>query len=110
MLRYDLHIVAEHEFRVRHCRIHASKDIKEKDIKFAISHPQALKQCDNYLRARSITPIPTYDTAGSAKMLKTGEGLPPGCTQENTCAIASDLAAETYGLCLKEEGIEDDDR
>ena len=28
MLRYDLHIIAEHEFRVRHCRIqtHEAKD------------------------------------------------------------------------------------
>jgi hypothetical protein len=42
-------------------------------------------------------------------MLSTGEGLPAGCTPENTCAIASDLAATTYGLNLKEEGIEDDD-
>ena len=65
MLRYDLTIVAEHDFRVRHCLlIKPGLDVKE--IKFAISHPQALAQCDNYLRARNITPIPTYDTAGSA--------------------------------------------
>jgi len=65
MLRYDLTIVAEHDFRVRHCLLtKPALDVKE--IKFAISHPQALAQCDNYLRARNITPIPTYDTAGSA--------------------------------------------
>lgn len=109
MLRYDLQIVAEHEFRVRHCRIHKDKNVKEGDIKFAISHPQALAQCDNYLRARGIKPIPTYDTAGSAKMLKEEKDLPDGCTPENTCAIASDLAAITYGMHCDEEGIEDDD-
>lgn len=48
-------------------------------------------QCDNWLRARNIIPIPTYDTAGSAKMLKENKNLPEGCTPENTAAIASDL-------------------
>ena len=65
MLRYDLTIVAEHDFRVRHCLL-TKPGLDVKEIKFAISHPQALAQCDNYLRARNITPIPTYDTAGSA--------------------------------------------
>jgi len=87
-----------------------------KNVKYAISHSQALSQCDNYLRGRGITPIATYDTAGSAKMIRNAmlkkEGqftLPDGCTPENTAAIASDLAGTTFGLECKEEGIEDDD-
>lgn len=78
------------------------------DIKYAISHPQALAQCDNYLRGLGITPIPTYDTAGSAKMI-TENDLPDRCTPENTCAIASDLAGTTYGLNCLGKGVEDDD-
>ncbi|KAL7506345.1 hypothetical protein ACHAXN_003627 [Cyclotella atomus] len=115
MLRYDLTIVAEHDFRVRHCLL-TKPGINVKDVKYAISHPQALSQCDNYLRGRGITPIGTYDTAGSAKMIRNAmlnkEGkftLPEGCTPENTAAIASDLAGKTFGLECKEEGIEDDD-
>ncbi|GMH98812.1 hypothetical protein TrST_g13127 [Triparma strigata] len=108
MLRYDLTIVAEHEFRVNHCFI-VSPGVKTSDIKYAISHPQALKQCDNWLRARNIIPIPTYDTAGSAKMLKEDKNLPEGCTKENTAAIASDLAASTYGMDCRCSNIEDDD-
>jgi prephenate dehydratase/prephenate dehydrogenase len=109
MLRYDLHIVAEHDFRVKHCYL-KHKDAKTEDIKFAISHPQALAQCQNYLRARGITPIGTYDTAGSAKMLATdSKDLPDGCTPQNTMAIASDLAGVTYGLDCVDESIEDDD-
>lgn len=68
MLRYDLTIVAEHEFRVHHCLL-AKPGVKRDDIKYAISHPQALAQCDNFLRGLGITPVPTYDTAGSAKMI-----------------------------------------
>ncbi|KAL9180081.1 hypothetical protein ACHAXT_008051 [Thalassiosira profunda] len=115
MLRYDLTIVAEHDFRVRHCLL-TKPGLDVKEIKYAISHSQALSQCDNYLRARGIVPKPTYDTAGSAKMISKkikgeafGRELPEGCTPENTAAIASNLAGETFGLECKEEGIEDDD-
>ena len=108
MLRYDLTIIAEHEFRVKHCLL-ARKGVKREDIKYAISHPQALAQCDNFLRGLGIKPIPTYDTAGSAKMLADNDKLPEGCTIHNTAAIASDLAGTTYGLNCLEAGIEDDD-
>ncbi|KAL3798374.1 hypothetical protein HJC23_005027 [Cyclotella cryptica] len=115
MLRYDLTVVAEHDFRVRHCLL-VKPGVEMKDVRYAISHPQALSQCDNYLRGRGITPVTTYDTAGSAKMIRNAilekEGkftLPEGCTPENTAAIASDLAGKTFGLECKEEGIEDDD-
>jgi arogenate/prephenate dehydratase len=108
MLRYDLTIVAEHEFRVHHCLL-AKPGIKREDIKYAISHPQALAQCDNFLRGLGIQPIPTYDTAGSAKMISEQTKLPGPCTAENTAAIASDLAGKTYGLHCLDVGIEDDD-
>jgi prephenate dehydratase len=108
MLRYDLTIVAEHEFRVKHCLL-AKEGVKREDIKYAISHPQALAQCDNFLRGLGITPIPTYDTAGSAKMIADGGQLPDKCTPENTAAIASALAGKIYGMNCLNEGIEDDD-
>lgn len=107
MLRYDLTICAEHEFRVQHCVL-AKEGVALSNIKYAISHPQALAQCDNYLRGLGITPIPTYDTAGSAKMILEAD-LPDRCTPENTCAIASDLAGKTYGLNCLAKGVEDDD-
>ncbi|KAL3921710.1 MAG: hypothetical protein SGILL_002603 [Bacillariaceae sp.] len=107
MLRYDLTICAEHEFRVQHCVL-AKEGVKLEDIKYAISHPQALAQCDNYLRGLGIKPIPTYDTAGSAKMI-IEDDLPDACTPENTCAIASDLAGRTYEMNCLAKGVEDDD-
>lgn len=107
MLRYDLTICAEHEFRVQHCVL-AKEGVKLEDIKYAISHPQALAQCDNYLRGLGITPIPTYDTAGSALMIMEND-LPDRCIPENTCAIASDLAGVTYSMNCLAKGVEDDD-
>lgn len=107
MLRYDLVIVGEYELRVSHNLLSNAESID--DIKYAISHPQALAQCANYLRARNITPLPVYDTAGAAKMLSEGQGLPSGCTQHNTAAIASDLAGAVYRVKVLQAAIEDDD-
>lgn len=107
MMRYDVKIIAEHEFRVSHCLL-VKPGVKREEIKYAISHPQALAQCDNFLRGLGITPIPVYDTAGAAKMIAEGGKLPPKCTPENTAAIASVLAGKTYGLACLNAGIEDD--
>lgn len=119
-LKYDLTIVAEHECRVRHC-LHAIHGVKKSDIKYCMSHPQALAQCDNYLRGLGIKPVPVYDTAGAVKLLqenaeakknpnyKPERALPEMCSIENTAAIASDLAGTTYNLNCLDKGIEDDD-
>lgn len=101
LLRYDLHIIGEHEFKVEHCLL-ALPGVKKNDIKRVMSHPQALAQCDSYLRTQGFTPEPTYDTAGSAKMIKE-KGL------MNCAAIASDLAASIHGLEVLECNIEDHD-
>lgn len=117
-LKHDLTIVAEHECRVSHC-LHALDGVKKEDIKYCMSHPQALAQCDNYLRGHGITPVPMYDTAGSAKLLKANglqsqggkkakRALPDKCTPQNTAAIASELAGETYGMNCLEKECEDD--
>ncbi|KAJ1428527.1 hypothetical protein B484DRAFT_329455 [Ochromonadaceae sp. CCMP2298] len=101
LLRYDLHIIAEHEFRVEHFLL-ALPGVKKEDIKKVMSHPQALAQCDNYIRNMGATPTPAYDTAGSAKMIAEG-GL------RDCAAVASDLAGKTYGLDVLEGNIEDHD-
>lgn len=101
LLRYNLYIIAEHTLRVRH-NLLALPGTAIGDVKRVLSHPQALAQCDNYLRGRGMTPEPKYDTAGSAKYIR-DEGL------KDCAAIASDLAAELYGLSVLEANIEDDD-
>eukprot|EP01041_Mallomonas_annulata_P001057 gene1057-2067_t len=85
LLRYDIHIIAEYDFRVEHSLL-VLPGIKKSDIKKVMSHPQALAQCDNYIRAMGIDREATYDTAGSAKMIKDKNLL-------DCAAIASDLAA-----------------
>lgn len=101
LMRYDLHVVAEHEFRVQHSLL-ALPGVKKSDIRRVMSHPQALAQCDEFLRDNELKPVPEYDTAGSAKMIADGN-------MRDCAAIASDLAGSTYGLDVLEANIEDHD-
>jgi chorismate mutase/prephenate dehydratase len=78
----------------------ANKGTTLKQVKAVCSHPQALAQCRNFLERSGWELIPTYDTAGSAKMLKE-KGL------KDAAAIASERAAELYGLKILAREIED---
>lgn len=98
--RSDLNIIGEYTLRVRHCLI-ANPGVTISEIKKAMSHPQALAQCAEYLRSRGIQAEASYDTAGSVKLLKESGA-------RDTAAIASRRAAELYGMQILEEGIEDD--
>lgn len=64
------------------------------------SHPQALAQCERYLKRHNIEPIPAYDTAGSARELAANP-------EPHTGAIASRLAGELYNLDILATDIED---
>lgn len=99
LLDYDLRIQAEVILHVHHALL-AQPGMKIEDIKQVRSHPQALAQCEKYLKRYSISPIPSYDTAGSAKLIS--EEKP-----ENTGAIASSLAGQLYNLDIIDNEIED---
>ena len=57
LMRYELHILAELDFRVEHCLVALPGTTKDM-IERVISHPQALAQCDNFLRKHKWTPCP----------------------------------------------------
>jgi len=99
LLDHDLRIQAEVILHVHHCLL-APKGVQMEQIKHVKSHPQALAQCDKFLKRQGIEPIPAYDTAGSAKIIS--EEKP-----ENTGAIASALAGKLYKLDVLAKEIED---
>jgi prephenate dehydratase len=92
-----MNVVGEIYQRVRHCLI-ANRGTKM--IRYVHSHPQALAQCRAYLQNKGFRPVPTYDTAGAAKMIKENK-------MADSAAIASKRAAELYDMEILDEGIED---
>lgn len=92
-------IIGEHALRITHCFMILS-DADPSEVVEVWSHPQALSQCRRFIESRRLRPVPYYDTAGSAKMIKE-MGL------RRAGAIASCRAAEYYGLKVVERGIED---
>lgn len=99
LLDYDLRIQAEIVLHVHH-NLMAPPGTTMKDLKCVRSHPQALAQCEKFLKRYNLEPIPAYDTAGSARDLAANP-------QPHTAAIASRIAAELYDLEILEAEIED---
>ncbi len=98
-LRYDLKVCAEIIVKLEHCLI-ANPGTALEDIKVVYSHPQALGQCRTFLEEFGRELISTYDTAGSVKMIKE-KGL------KNAAAIASERAANLYGMHILAKDISD---
>ena len=98
LLAHDLVIAGELDHRVVHCLM-ALPGQSIQDIKRVYSHPQALAQCDAYLRRIAVETIPTYDTAGSAKMIQQQR-------LAGSAAVAPRRAARLYELEVLAEGIE----
>ena len=67
-------------------------------IKTVVSHPQALDQCDRYIKAHGYETQPYVNTARAAKYVKE-------LSDPSVAAIASDETARLYGLELIEAGI-----
>jgi prephenate dehydratase len=99
LLRHRLHIVGELKLRIQ-LHLMALPGVKMEGIRFVYSHPQALGQCEDFLRTmHGVNVVAYYDTAGSAKMIK--EEL-----RRDAAALASARAAKTYGLHILKRNVE----
>lgn len=98
LLEHDLFISGEVTMRVSHC-LQALSGQALSDIRTVYSHPQALAQCDDFLRRLGAEKVAVYDTAGSARMIRDQRLV-------GVAAIASRRAASLYGLEVLAEGIE----
>ncbi|MHA2141314.1 MAG: prephenate dehydratase [Candidatus Thorarchaeota archaeon] len=98
-LRYDLNVCGETALKISHCFI-ANQDTEIENVKTVYSHPQALGQCRNYLEDQGFDLVSTYDTAGSVKMIKDQK-------LKDAAAIASERAAELYGMKILTDDIAD---
>jgi len=98
--KYKLQIYAEHFQKVEHCLL-CKQEAELKDIKYVRSHAQAIGQCQEIIKKNNLKTIISADTAGSAKDLAESK-------DNYIAAIASELAAKTYGLKILKKNIEDE--
>ncbi len=94
-----LHIVGEHFERINH-HLLAVKGTDIGELTHVHSHIHALNQCRNMIAELGVEPVEHVDTAGAAAEIA-AKGHP------SQGAIASSLAAETYGLDSLKANIED---
>jgi prephenate dehydratase len=94
-----LHIIGEHFQRVDH-QLLAPKGATLDKISAVRSHVHALSQCRKYLRDNGFGIIVHADTAGAAaEIAELGD--------PTQAAIASSLAAKTYGLEVLDDDVQD---
>ena len=94
-----LFITGEHFLRIHH-QLMAIKGATLEGIKSVMSQIPALGQCRNVIRSMGLKMVVGADTAGSARHV--AELKDP-----TLAALASGLAAETYGLTILKANVED---
>ena len=99
LLDHDLTISGEVELDVVHC-LQALPGSKIGDIKVVYSHPQALAQCERYLKDLGASVEAIYDTAGGAKLVAEKK-------LAGAAALASRRAADVFGLEVLQEAVQD---
>jgi len=100
LLQHELPIVAEVKLPIQH-NLLALEGTTLEQLRRVYSHPQGLAQCERFLRKLDqVELVPTYDTAGSAKMIRDGQ-------LRDTGAIASARAAEVFELSILAAGVQD---
>jgi len=84
----SLNAIGEYYLRIEHCLIGNGR---LEDVDTIYSHPQALGQCRNFIEKHKMKTVPTYDTAGSVKIIK-------DIGSKNVACIASSMASEIYDM------------
>jgi prephenate dehydratase len=97
LLEYNINIIGEVIVPIRHCLL--SKGRME-DITVVLSHPQALAQCHKFIRA-NFKDIKVQTTGSTSHAAQAASG------STEMAAIASRESAETYGLNILADDIQD---
>ena len=99
LVDHELAITGEVELDVVHC-LQALPGTTIEHVTIVYSHPQALAQCERFLKDLGVTVEAVYDTAGGAKLV--AEKRLTGAA-----ALASRRAAEVFGLDVLQEAVQD---
>lgn len=101
MRKHNFHIVRTVRVRIAHC-LCALPDAELKDIKKVISHPQALMQCDEFIKKSGYKPEADENTAIAARRVaESGD--------KTLAALCSKECADSYGLKVLKENVQKSD-
>jgi prephenate dehydratase len=95
----SLTVVGELMLPIRH-HLLVLPGVTLEDVEWVASHWQALSQCERFLAGRGWEVVPAADTAGAARELA-ARG------DRHSAALASERAAERYGLEIAARDIQD---
>ena len=98
LIEYNFNILGEYNYLVEHSLLSLEKTKNENSI--VISHPQALKQCKNYIINNKLISNEYNDTAGSTKYISENK-------IKNYYGIAHKSCSTIYNLNIIEENIQD---
>ena len=93
----SLNAIGEIYHKIEHCLI-GTGSLEQVDTVY--SHPQALGQCRKFIQQHNIKTVPSYDTAGSVKIIKEMK-------KQNVACIASKNASKINQVSIIKEGITD---
>ncbi|MGN0620483.1 MAG: chorismate mutase [Porcipelethomonas sp.] len=96
MRKYSVFIAKTIKLEITHC-LAAKPGLSPADIKKVYSHPQALRQCSEFLKNNGFEPVESINTAAAAKYVSGSE--------EYCGAVCSESCAELYGLEIIEKNI-----
>lgn len=98
IMKYRFYVVGAFDLKIDHC-LCAKDGVSFEDIENVYSHPQALSQCNVFLKNFDFTGINYTNTAAAAKHVSESE-------KTNIAAICSESAAKKYGLNIIRKGIQ----
>lgn len=98
IMKYRFYVVGAYDLKIDHC-LCAKAGTKYEDITDVYSHPQALSQCNNFLKNFGFTGVNFSNTAAAAKHVSESK-------KDNIAAICSESAAKKYGLTVLKKGIQ----
>lgn len=98
IMKYRFYVVGAYDLKIEHC-LCAKEGTKYEDISDVYSHPQALSQCNNFLKNFDFTGINFTNTAAAAKFVAESE-------KNDIAVICSELAAKKYGLKILKRNVQ----
>ena len=97
LVEFENYIVGEQIMQINHCLL-GVPGAELSDIRTVYSHPQSLMQSSRYLSGHDWRQISMQNNAFAAKKVADGQ-------DKSQAAIASEYAAEVYGLKVLQQGV-----